>query len=222
MSQLQTNVSDIKTVAKNLARELKTMKFDISHSSALNLASRSLGYNNYQTYKAFLDKENSLKTYKELSEEVAQDKIKNYPSIDDKFIKFGHSETYDLFLYSDNEEEYLPRPYLLFRLSNSYTERIYYSPKYETFFLFIAPTLKKPNYAYPIKIKDIETKHLYSLFLHKIQHINRKGWANSHILNDLMQLMLEVKEDREWLKETAEEHSKEKLDKLWSKKNNNF
>jgi len=52
MSQLQTNVSDIKTVAKNLVRELKTMNFDISHSSALNLASRSLGYKNYQTYKA--------------------------------------------------------------------------------------------------------------------------------------------------------------------------
>ena len=62
MSQLQTNVSDIKTVAKNLARELKTMKFDISHSSALNLASRSLGYKNYQTYKALyqsnINKEN--------------------------------------------------------------------------------------------------------------------------------------------------------------------
>lgn len=55
MSQLQTNVSDIKTVAKNLARELKTMKFDISHSSALNLASRSLGYKNYQTYKGLVE-----------------------------------------------------------------------------------------------------------------------------------------------------------------------
>ncbi len=55
MSQLQTNIFDIKIIAKNLAKELKAMKFDISHSSALNLASRSLGYNNYQTYKGLLE-----------------------------------------------------------------------------------------------------------------------------------------------------------------------
>ena len=61
MSQLQTNVSDIKTVAKNLARELKTMKFDISHSSALNLASRSLGYKDYQTYKGLFKSKNISK-----------------------------------------------------------------------------------------------------------------------------------------------------------------
>ena len=57
MNKLQTNVNDIKSVAKILKKELASMDFELSHSSALNLASCSLGFKNYQTYNGLLDNE---------------------------------------------------------------------------------------------------------------------------------------------------------------------
>jgi len=94
MTQLHTNVSDIKAVAKNLAKKLKMMKFDISHSSALNLASSSLGFKDYQTYKALSEKDISkdsnftAKSLAQIIEETNQQNIEDYPSIDKNFVKF--------------------------------------------------------------------------------------------------------------------------------------
>ena len=43
---------DFKKVNKNLKKELSEMGFDISNQSCLNLLSKSLGYQNYNTYLA--------------------------------------------------------------------------------------------------------------------------------------------------------------------------
>lgn len=48
---------EIKHLAKNLRKELKTFEIDLSHTASLNTVSRVLGFANYNTYKAILDKE---------------------------------------------------------------------------------------------------------------------------------------------------------------------
>jgi hypothetical protein len=43
---------DFKSVTKNLKNELSKLNLDLSHSATLNLVSRALGYENYNTYKS--------------------------------------------------------------------------------------------------------------------------------------------------------------------------
>lgn len=47
---------EIKHLAKNLKKELKNFGIDLSHTASLNTVSRVLGFANYNTYKAILDK----------------------------------------------------------------------------------------------------------------------------------------------------------------------
>lgn len=49
---------EIKHLAKNLRKELKTFEIDLSHTASLNTVSRVLGFVNYNTYKAILDEKN--------------------------------------------------------------------------------------------------------------------------------------------------------------------
>ena len=66
---------EIKNLAKNLQTDLKKFEIELSHSASLNSASRILGFENYNTYKAiFIEKTTSqesqqksiLKKYKPL------------------------------------------------------------------------------------------------------------------------------------------------------------
>jgi hypothetical protein len=52
---------EIKHLAKNLKKELKTFEIDLSHTASLNTVSRILGFANYNTYKAILDKKTTFK-----------------------------------------------------------------------------------------------------------------------------------------------------------------
>lgn len=52
---------EIKHLAKNLRKELKTFEIDLSHTASLNTVSRVLGFANYNTYKAILDKKTTSK-----------------------------------------------------------------------------------------------------------------------------------------------------------------
>jgi len=56
------NSIDFKKVNQNLKSELKKMQFEISNSACLNLTARSLGYENYNTYKALNSEENDIKS----------------------------------------------------------------------------------------------------------------------------------------------------------------
>jgi len=67
---LQThNNTHFKGASKNLANELKTMGLDLSHSATLNLLSKSLGYENYNTYKDLAESEKVVEALGNLSKE---------------------------------------------------------------------------------------------------------------------------------------------------------
>jgi len=232
MPQLKTNVSDIKNVAKNLAQSLqKDMEFKISHSAALNLASRSLGFANYNTYKAedeaksteeYSKVDNTLgsRSWSEIEKEVKINRLKQYPSIDNKFIKFAKSTDYDIFIYEEDNIHFL-----LFRLKNNSTGRIFFNPRYESFSLFVYPDIKTAFNSYDISIQNIPNNQLNHKYFHVTKHLLRsKKWIeeNLEIMDDLFTLMEAVKQDRKWFQEVLKEHSEEKLRKFWQSKKDNI
>ena len=133
MNKLQTNVNDIKSVAKILKKELANMNFELSHSSALNLASRSLGFKNYQTYKGLRDNKLSID---EMIDNSMSSQIKNYPRIHEVlFVKFMSIKEYDIYIYKEFLDEEVIYS-LLFELKNNFTGRTFFHPKDNTFFIF--------------------------------------------------------------------------------------
>jgi len=228
MSQLKTNIFDIKIVAKNLAKELKAMKFNITHSAALNLAARSLGFTNYNTYKAIpkltnLDMASNMKveigskTFSEMEKELTIKRLEQYPSIDNNFIKFGKSNEYDIFIHEEDNVYFL-----LFRLKNNSTGRVFFNPRYESFSLFVYPNVKTAFNSYDISIQDISTKHLNLEYFNVTKHLlQSKKWIgeNLAIMDDLFALMDIVSDNRAWFQEIIKEHSEEKLSNIWNRKN---
>jgi len=228
MTQLKTNVHDIKTIAKNLASSLhKDMNFKITHSAALNLASRSLGFANYNTYKATDElkydtsyskeqKPFESRSFSTIAKEVQQQRQDQYPSIDNNFIKFGENSEFNIFLYEEDDI-----PFLLCQLKNDLTGRVFFNSKYETFSLFVYPNIKTAFNSYDISIQNIPDKHLNYKYFDITKHlIQSKKWINENlsIMDDLFSLMESVKTNRTWFKDLCNEHSEEKLSKLWQAK----
>lgn len=210
MNKLQTNVNDIKSVAKILKRELSDMDFEISHSSALNLASRSLGFKNYQTYKGLLNENIETKThfsrpFSKVIEEVEQKRLEEYPRIYSMFVKMGYTHEYDIYIYEDEGSFFL-----ILELKDSYTGRIFFSPKLDTFFLFVYPEVKAPYHYYYFEMEGGA-----DFYFRKIKHLNEKSWMSRELLDDLMDLMESVKRDRQALIEIVNSHSNEELQRRY-------
>jgi len=219
MNQLQTNVNDIKSVAKILKKELADMDFKLSHSSALNLASRALGFKNYQTYKGLFDKDIQPKKhfsrpFSEVKKEVEEKRLNLYPRIYNMFVKMGHTQQYDIHIereLSDDEYNY----FLIFELKNSYTGRVFFSPQYNTFSLYVYPEVKNPDRPYDFQIEGGE-----DFYFRIIKHLNRKSWMERKLLGDLMNLMETIKRDRIALIDIVNNHSKEELERRYKEVKN--
>ena len=97
---LSTNNNiDFKTVAKNLKKELAKLDFVLSHGVTLNLLSRSLGYADYNTFKAIGGEgimkneriDNAFNQYFQKHKESHQ-----YKQLWDTLYKYGLHHTEDL------------------------------------------------------------------------------------------------------------------------------
>jgi hypothetical protein len=219
MNKLQTNVNDIKSVAKILKKELANMNFELSHSSALNLASRSLGFKNYQAYNGLLEKKDDKKIsfshpFSEIKKEIEERKLEEYPRIYNQFVKIGHTQKYDIYIDKElSEDKYYY--YLIFELKDSYTGRVFFTPKYDTFSLYVYPDIKEASSPYDFKMEGGS-----DFYFKKIQHLNRKSWLTKELLDDLMELMESIKKDRKALIEISNKHSKEELEQRYKGQKN--
>ena len=215
MNELKTNVNDIKSVAKILKKELALMDFKLSHSSALNLASRSLGFKNYQVYKGLLEKKKENFIYpkrgSEISKLIEREKLEKYPRIYNLFIKIGHTQKYNIYIERElSEDEYYY--FLIFELKNSYTGRVFFIPQYNHFSFYIYPNIKEAKSDYSIEpymgVNNIK-------YFDMIKHLNNKGWLNEEILRDLMNLIENIERDRKKLEEISNKYSKEELEERY-------
>ena len=218
---------DFKKVNKNLKRELSGLGFDISNQSCLNLLSRSLGYKNYNTYLALnpevsnIQRE-SIREY--LINETAhyldfKDKeyLSEYEEIE-KVVYLTEFNIYNVFVDKESSSSG-DRYFLQFKLKKDETKRVFFSPTYETFSLFVGPTIEEAHEDYDFDIRDIEEKeHLKSSFRDTIKHVGQKFFYNKKIHNDLVDLMDAIYNDRKVLssftKQYPEEVLKDKYDSL--------
>lgn len=220
-NSLKTNVPNIKTVAKILAKELRSMQFAISHSSALNLASRSLGYKNYQTYKALDSIQNRVSSkesntqlsFADIEKEISQKTI--FPPANNHLIPFGQFSLYDIFICEEDDVYFL-----LFSLKNNYSGRVFYTPEYETFSFYVYPNIETAKSSYDIPLKSVSGRDLNERYFEIIKHIvNTKKWSlNTYIMNDLLSLMEALKNDRDSLSQINSKYSREELATIYQSK----
>jgi len=232
---LQINETSFKTIGKNISKNIKDTygKGLLSLAESYELLAKAMGYKDYNAMKSLVFKNNE-KQSKKTGEKVdfdflkgmnirevfanhKADMLQKYPSIDNLFVPYKgvNSNKYDTFIHkeiSGNGEQF----YLLVRLKDSpITNRVFYSPEYESFSLFVYPNIQETYNDYHFDIRDIETKNLDSEFFSTIKHLNNKTWMDKYLLDDLMDIMVSIKKDRFILNETISKISKDELEKLY-------
>lgn len=228
---LQINETSFKTIGKNIKDTYG--KGILSLTESYELLAKAMGYKDYNAIKSlvFKNTEKELKkTDKKLSfdflkgtdirETLAKhkaDMLKKYPPIKSLLVPYKgiKSDKYDTFIHkeiSGNGESF----YILVRLKDSpITNRVFYSPEYESFSLFVYPNIQETSIDYDFSIRDIENKNLDSEFFSTIKHLNDKTWMDKYLLDDLMDLMVSIKEDRSILNETNSKINKDELKELY-------
>lgn len=194
-----------KGAAKNLAKELKRQGFEVSHSNALNIAAITLGYKNYNTYKAFNQDENDIApvSLRDL-QGIADRKIQRlYPSIKDKFVVFPRiqSQQFNALIYREEDED-KDLYYVVFEVKNNTTGRVFYSPEYDSILLFVYPDIQTGTNDYVINLNDMDSDKLFRSYFNDILHLLRtKDWAIPDLLQDIMELMEALVATRDNLRE---------------------
>jgi hypothetical protein len=211
---------DFKKVNKNLKKELSEIGFEISNQSCMNLLSRSLGYRNYNTYLGLNPTTNkvkrvSIKDYliMETSDYLDfydKETISDYNELE-RLVYLTEYNEYEIFIDKEvdsNGDKY----YLQFRLKDNLTKRVLFSPRFQTFSLFVVPTLEDPYQDYHFEIDYFENKeHLKYSFRDTIKHIGQKFFYNNKIHNDLLNIMDFIYNDRDSFNEILEQYPEEIL-----------
>lgn len=214
---------DFKKVNKNLKKELSEMGFDISNQSCLNLLSKSLGYQNYNTYLALnpdIQKIDRISIKDYLRDETikylrfyGKDSALNYSDLEGLVYLTDYDE-YEVLIdkeVSSNGERY----FLQFRLKNNETKRVLFAPEFQSFSLYVYPSIEEAYNDYDFQIDYFENKEdLKYSFRDTIKHLDGKRWYCEEIHNDLLNLMDFIYNDRDSftniLKQYPEEVLKEK------------
>lgn len=214
---------DFKKVNKNLKKELSEMGFDISNQSCLNLLSKSLGYQNYNTYLALnpeIQKIDRISIKDYLTDETIEylrfygkDSALNYSELEGLVYLTDYDE-YEVLIdkeVSSNGERY----FLQFRLKNNETKRVLFAPEFQSFSLYVYPSIEEAYNDYHFQIDYFENKEdLKYSFRDTIKHLDGKRWYCEEIHNDLLNLMDFIYNDRDSfnsiLKQYPEEVLKEK------------
>lgn len=214
---------DFKKVNKNLKKELSEMGFDISNQSCLNLLSKSLGYQNYNTYLALnpeIQKIDRISIKDYLTDETikylrfyGKDSALNYSDLEGLVYLTDYDE-YEVLIdkeVSSNGERY----FLQFRLKNNETKRVLFAPEFQSFSLYVYPSIEEAYNDYHFQIDYFENKEdLKYSFRDTIKHLDGKRWYCEEIHNDLLDLMDFIYNDRDSftniLKQYPEEVLKEK------------
>lgn len=214
---------DFKKVNKNLKKELSEMGFDISNQSCLNLLSKSLGYQNYNTYLALnpeIQKIDRISIKDYLTNETikylrfyGKDSALNYSDLEGLVYLTDYDE-YEVLIdkeVSSNGERY----FLQFRLKNNETKRVLFAPEFQSFSLYVYPSIEEAYNDYHFQIDYFENKEdLKYSFRDTIKHLDGKRWYCEEIHNDLLDLMDFIYNDRDSftniLKQYPEEILKEK------------
>lgn len=231
---------NIKTVAKNLSIAVQSYGVEnISHSASLNMASRVLGIKDYNTFKS-IDREitvfNENEKEKEPNKELSKDfnflkkyEISNVLAQEEKRIQECYPE-YDngmvpFAIIDDNTHAFIDREinnddtynyFLSFCISDTTTNRIFYSPKYKTISFYVYPDVKDAIHDYHIELKFSSDKLANKTnILEVLEHVSGKNWFNMDFLHDYFKFCRFLEVNIEMLNTFYKKYPQKKLEKLY-------
>jgi hypothetical protein len=185
-----------------LKKELATMNFELSHSSALNLASKSLGFKNYQTYTG-LGNDVFLKNEKYFNKKLFLNKT-SFDSLNEKFN-----------IYIDIELEYDDAYNLVIELKGNHTGQIFFSPTIGNYFVFPYPNNKNEILGYPCSF------HInFFEYSHMIRSLSKEKWFSQNMLNDLMYLAENIEAEKFLLSSLVKKYPNKELEKQYKEQKN--
>ncbi len=214
-----------KTIAKEIVK-LSKENTPLKHSNVLEIISHSLGYRDYNALSAKLKTLSLLKEKSEyeptrmihsepLSEVIkrVEEKQKSmYPDIDQiLFAKPPSSGNFEELIHGSFDGEKWTYNFLI-RLKKNITKRVFYSPRYKSFSLFVYPDVKDPANDYEIPIGEISDSNLYKEYFNIIHHLHEKKWMTEELFDDLMNLMVSVAKNRYAMDERYETMDKRNID----------
>lgn len=237
---MQIEKINIKKFAKNLASCVKTYGVEnISHSAALNMASRILGIKDYNTFKSMereitvinKDEEKDKKgpdfmegfdfpatySFKNAMKEYDKEMADKYPEYDNEMVPFS--------TIGDTAKSYIAREYtsidtyayyLSFVLNKSITNRVYYSPIYSTISFYVYPDIKQGIVDYHIRLLITEDQLSNKTnILEVLRHVSGKVWFNMEFLFDYMNLCEYLEKNIGSLNEFRKKYPRKKLESLY-------
>lgn len=226
MNQSYINVSDIKAMSKNLRIAVEEMNINLTHSSALNLSSRALGYKNYNTYKALNTdnvgeekKEFSFKPFSEVIAEYDKEIEEKYPSIDKNFVKFSETEEYEVFIDRElSSDDYYY--YLIYRLKKPecITKRVFFVPEYDHISFYIYPNVKAATNDYYLPIETNDPQYIYGEYFNLIYKASTKYWFNNDFLRDSMHLMYALRDSKKEISDLSKQFTSDNLEEFYKSK----
>ena len=224
---------DIKTAAKNLVTVIQPYGVEnISHSASLNMVSRILGIKDYNTFKSIdreitvfhknekaASKEFSFLNPKSLTDIFAEEdkrRLENYPVYDNKMIPFAKIGD-DVNVFIDRElsnEQYTY--FLSIALNKTTTNRIYYTPKFQTISFYIYPDVKKAHHDYHIELR-LSNNELTNKtnILEILEHLSGKNWFNMDFLHDYMKFCKYLERNINNLNSFIKKYPSSKLEKSY-------
>jgi hypothetical protein len=234
---MQKKQIDIKNVAKNLANCIIDYGVvEISHSAALNMTSRALGFKDYNTLKSKdveinvvyennkQEKQEEAREFNFLSaknymENALKELEEQYPPISRRMAfvqKIGDSsERIEIYIdreYSNDKYIY----HTLFCMTDNFSKRVFYAPRFNSLCFFIYPNVKKGLNDYPIKLEFGDNKLINKTrTLEVLQHISGKNWFDNVFLRDYLDICKFSENNISLLKEISDKYSEDELKRLY-------
>ena len=112
----------------------------------------------------------------------------NYLEIE-RLVYLTNYNEYEVFI--DKEVSSIGDKYFLqFRLKNNETKRVLFAPEFQSFSLYVYPSIEEAYSDYHFQINSFENKeNLKYFFRDTIKHLDGKRWYCEEIHNDLLNLM---------------------------------
>jgi len=204
------NEVQVKNLAKNIKLLVDSNK-SIKLSQAQEIIARQLGYKDYNALASYFKQQtpslDSRHSYVKIGIEnfalkpgdIEQMREVEYPSapISKLLTRIGVFKDYEMLIgyeYSSNNDNNVP--YLLIRKKDSWTQRVLYSPFYETFSFFVYPNLQNPIEDYHVNIRGVALDGFDAHILSIVQHITEKEWMRNELMSEFVSLAHFVKKNR--------------------------
>jgi len=223
---LSITEKQLKGMAKHSLSLLKSKpQNEIKYSHLLESFSHALGYRDYNSLVAVIKETNDpnesepfedfVKKHSITLEDIRGKKEAEYPSsVNENFVKLETHYAFEVFIHlevSGSGNDY----YTLFRMNKNYTQRVFYTPKYDKFCLFVYPDVKEAYNDYAIGLSEAYGSNAQEMTLNLLGHVNSKSWMTRELMNDFIKTIEWVLQVKSQLETIDIKYTKEQLRQIY-------